>query len=387
MPARGTNSGSSATGAVLRAEPFDVVCACGQRHSGVRGDEYQVLECDACGRRLFVLPVCPYPEVDELAEGGRRKAEGERRKTKRGGQRSEVGGQKSEIRGQRSERGEASDSQPSTLNSQLDAAAPRRKLVTPLRLVVVGIVALLAATGVWQYRQSVRAQAERDFREYADRGDAALKEHDFAAAFEEYREAVAALDKLGRDDEKSRRVRQMFRESRAASGLATKALADILAEVRENSAVDPEGWQRQFQSDYAGRWFVLDTRIRRMHTDELGDYVQIDYLQAFGGRPVDLVVTGTAFDSLNLDETPRPAILAVELSSCELGGVNGDRWIVRCKPETAFLWSDYENFRALGFDVAAEPEADGAPDEGEIATERALRDRLLAQSKLIGLSE
>jgi hypothetical protein len=390
MPGRGSNSGSSATGAVLGAEPFDVVCACGQRHSGVRGNEYQVLECDACGRRLFVLPVCPYPELDDSAADRPddvRPPRNRRRKSKPRDRDKERTRPRAAGTVRTAGTPSLNDPAPAAADKNLLPAKPRRKLITPLRLVAVGIVALLAATGVWKYQQSVRAQAERDFREHADRGDAALKDHDFAAAVEEYGAAVAALDKLGRDDEKSRRVRQMFRESRAASRLSPKTLPDIMADVRARSEADPRDWKHRFRSDYAGRWIVLDTQIRRMHSDEQGDFVRIDFLQAVGDRPVDLVVTGTAFDALNLDENPRRAILAVELSSCELGGANGDRWIVRFNPETAFLWSDYENFRALGFDVAAEPEADGAQDEGEIATERVLRDRLLSQSKLMGLPE
>jgi hypothetical protein len=369
----------SATAAVLPAEPYGVTCACGQRHEGIRETEYQVLECNGCGRRLFVLSQCPYPEIDESAplqhaDGGAPIRRGRRSSRKRRAASTGVA---------QTPRRENEQKIPAATDAVL--AAPRRKLVTPLRLVAVGIVAIFAATGFWQYQRSVRAQAERDFREHADRGDAALKDRDFVTAFAEYQQAVAALDKLDRDDAKARQVRQMFRECRAASDLATKTLPEILQAVERWSAADPEDWKQRFHTEYAGQWIVLNTTVRRapagsFPSSSLG--TRIEFPLGIGGRAVELLVSGTAFDSLNPGDTPQRAILAVELATCELAG---DRWIVRCNPQTAFLWSSFENYRALGFVVAGDPEAVGGIDEVE--TERALRDRLLTQSRLMGLSE
>jgi hypothetical protein len=379
---------------VVGAEPYDVTCACGQRHAGVRDPEYQVLECDRCSRRLFVLPECPYPDINEPAAADDDQLPPTARsapKSNRPAQHQEGRRRPKRTRDAAAATGGSVDTVSQDKLPNPDAPSrllmrPRRKIVTPLRLVAIGIVALLATTGYWKYRQSIRAAAERDFREHADRGEAALKDRNFPAAFKEYEQAVAALDRLGRDDEKARQVRQMFRECRAASDLASKTLPEMLEDARRWAAADPKSWERKFRSDYGGQWIVLDTLVSRATAKDGDEFVQIDFLLAAGGRPVDLIVPGTAFDTLQLDDKPQRAILAVEVASCELVGAKGGRWVVKFNPKTAFLWTDFDNYHALGFNVAEDSEAGGGGND-ELETERIVRDRLLKQAKMMGLSK
>jgi hypothetical protein len=49
---------------------FEIACACGQVHRGMREAERQILSCEKCGERVFALPRSEWPAVEAHAENG-----------------------------------------------------------------------------------------------------------------------------------------------------------------------------------------------------------------------------------------------------------------------------------------------------------------------------
>ncbi|MFQ5733319.1 MAG: hypothetical protein ACE5KM_15365 [Planctomycetaceae bacterium] len=360
------------------SELFEITCGCGRAYEGARTEIDQVLECNHCGRRLFVLPRSPYPDLTPVAETDEPDLPRHRksRRKRKPDDAADPGPADTKETGP-AEVVASPESEPESLTLRR-----RPRLVTPLRLIIVAMLGLLAATVYWQYQRSVRNRAEREFREHSDKGYAALKDTNFVEAYREFRLAVAALDRLPRDDAKARHVRQMARESTAASDLISKTMPEILTEAERLLENEPVDWRRKLNRYYGGHWVVLDTFVRT-HKDANGDESLVfDYPLIVGRRVVRFQGRPAVFAGMKAAASPARAILAFEIEEIDVSA-DSRNWIVHIDPESAFLWCDYANFRAIGFTVAAETDEDV---EGEVDTRRELRAILAAQSRTMGVT-
>ena len=347
-------------------EPFAITCGCGRVYEGERVGGDQVVECNNCGLRLFVLPRSPYPDVAPPGPGAGPGPEE---------QRPEEIGSSAGVEPVKTEESPATETpQPLVLQR-------RKRWLTSLRVVIGLAFLMFGATVYWQYERTARTRAERAFREHSDRGYAALKSDDFLAAYLEFQQAVAALDRLERDDVKSRHVRQMYRESKAASGLMTRTLPEIIEEAQRLQHQDPIDWTRKLSRFYGGDWVVLDTYVASPESSE-GNALVFDYPLAVGRRLVEFHGRPRVFERLGEVKQSRRVILAIEIKRIALSE-DAKTWIVEINPASAFLWCDYSNYRALGFANAETDQdiADGLP------TEETTRAVLTAQSRLMEVIE
>lgn len=274
--------------------------------------------------------------------------------------------------------------------SGLRAAVARQKAqITPFRLVIVGILVVVAATGYWVMQRNAAERAEITLRTAAEAGYAALDAGDFVTASREFQRACDALAVLRRDDEKATKLRQMLRESIAASHLLSKPLFEVFNELPKVSHRDPAHWQDEFRRDYADQWLVLDTSIiRNGHRPTLGgepaeepsdsksqshERVIVDYPLVVGGKPAIIEMEGTLFDRLDQGPEPKRVVFAAQLEGGYLRKESPQSWVVTLRGETAFLWSNFDNYRAIGFEFSAD------------RTEQQIRQILQDQSRLMGI--
>lgn len=252
-------------------------------------------------------------------------------------------------------------------------------------MVTVCIVAVVAATAFWTVQRRALEQAERAFLTHAEAGYAALETHDFATAAREFETAVEALKLLRRDDPKARHVRQMLRESIAAADLVSPSLVEILLRLGEEPALDPAEVEREFERESAGRWIVVDAVVGAAGDRAGAGGAMIEYPLLVAGRPVVLSADLDVFRKVSFEDGPRRLVFAVQLQSCRLQSAPPhESWVIGLRSDTAFLWTDYRNYRALGFDVRSS-EGDSGPS-GEVATEQEVRRLLSEQARVMGVS-
>lgn len=374
-------------------QPFELTCSCGGVIRGMRQSEYQQVGCARCGEPSFVLPADVYPQPKPLKH--RPKSVSPPRKTDkadppkprprtassvRAGAPATASRPAAERLRQRMRtvkddlRRQARDMRTHAADGLRRAVARQKARLTPFRLVIVGIVAVVAGTGYWVMQRNAAEQAEITLRTASESARAALAEGDFLTASREFRRACDALEVLKRDDETARTLKQMLRESTSASQLLSKPLFDVISELPQASHRDPAHWQEEFRRQYADQWLVIETTIMPNSAAPPGnDHMFIDYPLVVGGKPVVIEADVSLFDRLGTTAEPKRVIFAAQLEGCRLRDEDPKRWVVTLRGENAFLWSSFDNYRALGFDFADE------------AAENDVRQLLEEQSRLLGV--
>lgn len=354
--------------AVSEPQPYRLECACGGEVRGFREARPQQILCETCGEALFVLPVDLYPRPRTKPARRREKATA-KPKTVREPRSTTVGPMLAERL--RNARGALKASARSA-GAQLKAGA--RRQMTPLRLVAAAMALVIAGTVWWAVRARGVEAAELSLRESLRLGEAALKEPDYPAAAEQFTIAAAALDRLGRDGEQARAIRQLARETSAMTHLAEGSLYEIAAEAEQNLRKSDQEWQDLFAFRYRGQWVVMETVLRRVENDAGEATVAVDYPLSFASRAVEVGFETDVFPELELPKEGRGVIFAAQLDGSWYDPQRGV-WRFSLRPATAFLWSNGQTYRALG----AVPEA--------AAAARAVESLLAEQSRLLGIAD
>ena len=245
------------------------------------------------------------------------------------------------------------------------AHTPRRRRVTPFRLVAACMVMLVAGTGWWSLGQLQLSSDAGRLRDLMRDGLESLEAGDFSTAARDLVEATDVLDRLGRKDSTADLIRQRGREAAAANGLVSVSLVDILSDADRLQRSGADGaWTREFQRDHRGHWIImqsvlerpgerLDDKTGKRGRDRLPDAFEAEYPFAVGERTVRL--SGRLPGLVRLsgwgdpgDEDPRPVIFAGQLEACRFDP-GTETWWVELSADTAFLWTDIVSYGHLGF--------------------------------------
>jgi len=250
------------------------------------------------------------------------------------------------------------------------ANTPRRRRITPFRLVSVCMALLVGVTGWWSVREFQLSSDASQLGDLIRSGLEALESGDFTTASSNLGKAAGVLDRLGRDDPAADVIRHRSREASAADGLVGESLVEILGVAdRLQRSGDQDAWARQFERDHRGRWLVMQSvlerpgeRLREPEAEGDDDTTkpeirpgafEAEFPFSVGDRPVRLVGRLPALVRLSGwsdpgNENPRPVIFAAQLEACRLD-VNTDTWQIELSTDTAFLWTDVGSIRHLGF--------------------------------------
>ncbi len=321
-------------------QPFAVPCECGLVHRGLRRNRFQKILCRECGASRFVLPRDVYPAPKDRPQEAAPPPAAlpvlnpiKSPAGKRGGRAA------ASVRSDRLNPKMARDAAPEFF------VPARGKLITPFRVVAVGIAVVALITG-WFSVQKVRYDAAATvLRESTDNAWAAVENRDWGKAREQFNLAVGAAGVLKRRDNAARRLEAGLREATAIEQLCPRSLLEILVEADSMSS-DADKWQRHFSTHYEGRWLVFDGPLTLTNA---GWRVAFPVRVGSAQRPVKVNVVSSGLDRTSESDAERGVILAARLARCELSE-NKKHWNVAFEPETAFLWSLTDTFSALGID-------------------------------------
>jgi hypothetical protein len=279
------------------AVPYEVACACGAVARGVREVRHQIVRCEACGRRVFVLPFSPLPPVAPLS------------------------------------------APPPSARPVASRPACRRWLLgVVLGLLVLAGIAL--GTGVaLHFLQSERTPVAQS-RAGEDRlhmrvalGQAALAEGNFQSAVEEldaaHRYWTARPDTLSASE--GRQLTQLQRQAALLADLLTESLEEVLG--RLSGLPEREG-RSVFSRRYQGKAVVLYARVRR---DAAGQY-HGDYALSDGDRPARLELADLRLlAALPLEDGP---LLLFGARLARVRREPAGTWVLGLEPDSGVLLTD-----------------------------------------------
>lgn len=392
--------------AAVPTEPVEIACPCGRKIEALRRLGFQRVLCKGCGEPFLLLPLDVYPrpvmkvrKVKAPKEQAARKAV----PTKDAPARSIL---------------------PDINVRPLLAAVGRRARaqVTPLRLIVVSLLAVVMVTGWWQWQQAALSRAAHEFRTESEAGWGAIQQREFADALEHYRRASAAADLLRRSDVEAEQTRQRFRQLKAIQSLLSRSLVEVLEAAHESrqkrGAAEAES---EFANLHTGRWVVLQANVAPSGSASHDPTSQPDELRNSTAAPIwdqrvdlnssrlrmtaSLAVfakipatspvlvaqpAAEAADGANVppdaaaiaspvinvldDLGQREVIFAAQLQSLKWDADNSE-WVLTFDPASGFLWTDFELLAEVGL----------GPDE--LRTEAQLRWLLREQGRWIGAAK
>jgi hypothetical protein len=242
--------------------------------------------------------------------------------------------------------------------ARVDLERLRRKLFSPVRIVLAGVLLVVGLTITWIWHLNALSNAERTVAAATKQAELALEEHDLGEAARQYRQVQRALDVLGRNDSRARALRQTAFELTAAAELARASLFEILHEASSmNSSAARESWAATFHSNYRDEWVVIDARVSRFVDAARGDSADgrrydIDFRLAEGENQAVIVADLTAFDAkITAGTDPQRVIFAAQLDECSPDPEHANTWRIVLRPSTGFLWSNAQNLELLGVAV------------------------------------
>ncbi|MBC7818796.1 MAG: hypothetical protein IAG10_18045 [Planctomycetaceae bacterium] len=369
-------------------EPIEIACPCGRKVEATRRRAFQRVLCKGCGEPFFLLPLDVYPRpVMKI-----RKVKPPKPATKA-----------KSAPAKQDAKTETAPTRPSVdLQKELSVFAGQvRAQLTPLRLIVVCLLAVIGLTGWWQWTRAARSSAELDFKTASEAGQVALQKKDFVEAAQQFARAADAADILQRHDVPAEQVRQHFRQLTAINSLLTRSLAELLEAAKAGRLKgDFAAVESEFASLHAGRWVVLQSEVapasdpsntKTVSVWELRVQMEGEAFVLTGSLPIFSKVPATAptpaapDENATLDAQPqlvlalndlgqREVLFAAQVESLKWNGAQSV-WVLTLKSSSSFLWTDYDLLEPTGLQ----------PDE--LRTEPQLRALLLEQSRWIGAAE
>ena len=360
--------------------PFESICECGVRHSGLRRRKPQRIICRSCGAALFVLPRDSYPSPQ--APPPRVK------KRKRKGHKEVASVPPTapprfqDVATNVFKASEKVGRSAATAGLGFGARLgvwfmAFLALWTPLRLILLACVGICAATIAFVVFSDRSEQAVADLKAANEAARTALAERRIDEAHLQLAAAVKALDTLDRhDDPLAQELRQLLRETNAIRDVLPISPLQVVAEADEAQQNGRgEQWQSRFQTQYRNRWLIIDGPVQvELNGSQRGQYaVQLPLRIGPSRRGVSMHVALPALDLLVKGGKQRPVVMAVQLVGCDLSP-DKQTWQLRINSQTAFLWGTLENYEVAGFTLESDE------DRQRVLT------MLAAQQRVLGLS-
>lgn len=336
-------------------EPFSVRCDCGGTVEGIRVSAAQKPGCPDCGTPVFVLPanVYPVPVKPIKRETPPPLPQGESSPTSKNTNPSSKS---------RTPSKETLPTKPPPLpqiapEGILDETPTR--IVTPFRLIVtlIGTIAFLTGWGLW-HRQRIET-AKAGVQAASEAGMAALKDGNFAMAARELSRARDAVDLLGRTDAESHSIRRHCREAVAGYELSGSSLFELLAAFATDVSTGKLKGTRSL-SRSRDSWLLIDAIVA--NPNDVSQPCRLDIPLTFDGLRFRVEVDSALIrQSAKREQSNGVArvIFAAQMIEIRHGTSHDAESVLVLNGKTAFLWTSFETYAALGYteDQADEIEA------------------------------
>jgi hypothetical protein len=223
-----------------------------------------------------------------------------------------------------------------------------RKFWSPFRLVSLGIACVLLTIVFVLVQKQRRDYWTKQLRDVAGQVGQAVEARDWVAANKHYQVAAKAIGILKRDDAASRRMLQGLRETTALTGLCAGSLIDLIEDA-EKEADKPETWEKTFNARYRDQWLGIESPLAKSDSDS-GNEWRIELPGKIGDQNREVVIHANldVFSVVGSLPPEQSLIFAAQIESCELSS-DKQRWIVRLRNDSGFLWCDPRTYSGLGF--------------------------------------
>ncbi len=340
---------------------FTIRCECGSSVSGTRGKSWQESTCSECHTVLYLLPTNVYPSTDSVANDVIGGTFGKRlsvvlseviprgkRKKKESKQTASSPKQDSMGTGSRKKK----QPPPTTQGRVPMISLPRfnpvqavRRIFTPIRLLVLGMLVAVGMTSSWRYHRNQMDAAGRVWRESLDAIPQLIAEGDFQGLQETLAETTHAGRLTGQRGAEWRRTVNLLEETQAVTAICYDTLPELLSEKT--------GSEASALAEVVGQYFVIDGYIDPVG-DGSGSFV-LD-IPAMSGQQ-SVVVTlqlPPLADYLQTNPTQR-FVFGFRLQGEVLSESNGEFHKLPVAPESFVLFTSAEHCDQLGMSVQADP--------------------------------
>ena len=370
-------------------ESIEIACPCGRHFEAARRRAFQRVLCKTCGEPFFLLPIDVYPRPVMKVRKVKPPKSVEPTKSKPIGKSTTA-----------SESAPFSPPVTARIDVQAQSAATVAKVrtqFTPLRLIVLSLLAVVGLTGWWQWDRAARTSAVIDFKTATEAGMAALEKANFVEAAQHFRVAADAVDRLQRTDPAAEQARQKFRQLTALNSLLTRSLSELIEAARATRLRDNVlAAESEFANLHAGRWLVLQGDVTPPTSPPASSAVLWEQQIQIFDEPLILTASSPVFSKIQAasslpaatsDAQAESSTASVlnDLGQCEIlfaaqveslkWNVEKAAWVLTLKSSSGFLWTDYDLLIVAGL----------PPDE--LHTEVRLRAMLTEQSRWIGAIE
>ena len=215
-------------------------------------------------------------------------------------------------------------------------------------------VVIISLTIWWGLRARSLDRAAQVVQSERQAGNAALQQGDLAKAAVHFGEACRAFEVLGRDDASSRKTCQLAKETNAASNLTAQPFLLIVEEAHETllaaGSKDERANAESHALDlYAGQWIVMETNLMPVGGDGGSVRWVLDIPFTVGTSAVEIDANLPVFEPLRSKKNPQRVLFAAQLAGCHIRKKPRPTLVVEFNPETAFLWTNAETLKIMGF--------------------------------------
>jgi|GEM_PF-2337255 hypothetical protein len=337
-------------------QPFEVLCDCGQILSGVRRRRHQTVGCSACGAVVFVLPADVYPPLKPTRKSGKKKKRQQESPTPTARSRQMAKQDQIAVEPIFDDEDDISSVQKEAIATPaaFPTTKPRQKRITAFRIVMLLTVVIISLTIWWGLHARSLDTAAQVVQSERKAANAALQQGDIAKAAEHFGEACRALEVLGRDDESSRKTCQLAKETNAAANLTAQPLVIIVEDAHEtlsaaHSKDDRADAELHALDLYAGQWIVMETNVTPVGGDGSSVRWVLDFPFTVGTTAVEIDADLPLFETLRSQNAPKRVLFAAQLAGCHIRKKPRPTLVVEFNPETAFLWTNAETLKIMGF--------------------------------------
>ena len=323
-------------------EPYEVGCDCGGRVSGERSRSAQRPPCPSCGRVVFVLPANVYPRLVKPAS--------KKAAPKSAAKDRVVLPETTVTKSPPSARTKVEQDEETSRDDRPGIVIEaKEKQLTPFRLTVMAMVVVCGLTGWGLWHRHRVETAKSIVAKATEAGMQALQDRDFTTAARELERARNAVDLLKRKDAEAQAVRLLCREAIAAHGLAHDSLFELLSKsMADIKASDKEA--TRFNGFYRDTWVLFDSTV--LVPEDSTQPCTLDMPVFYRGQ---LIRIETNFPALRQAAGQAPSgeparvIFAAQLERLTPAADAQSAAVLTLKDQSAFLWTNYNNYTALGY--------------------------------------
>lgn len=328
-------------------ESYEVVCDCGGRVTGERSRPAQRPPCPSCGRQVFVLPANVYPRAVKPAA---KKAAPKPTPAKSAAKDRMTLAEATATKTPSSVRAKVEREEAASRDDRAGIAVEaREKQLTPFRITVLAMVVVCGLTGWGLWHRHRVETAKSIVAQATEAGMRALQDRDFTTAARELERARNAVDLLKRTDDEAQAVRLLCREAVAARSLAHDSLFELLRKsMADMKPGDKEA--TQFNRLYRDAWVLFDSTV--LVPEDGTQPCTLDMPVYYRGQLVRIEANFAALrQAAGRAPVGEPArvIFAAQLERLTPGVVPQSAAVLTLKDQSAFLWTNHDNYAALGY--------------------------------------